>query len=256
MALLETKDLTKQFGGLAAIDQVNIEANCGEILGLIGPNGAGKTTLFNLITGSLRPSYGKIFFKGEDITGLKPNQIAEKGIVRTFQASTLFDKRTVMENVLIGCHLQFHTGLLRVLFNTSRTRSEEKEIRQRALEIIEMTGLSPVRDELAGSLPHGHQRVLGICIALAANPELLLLDEPVAGSNPEESVRLMSLVKKLRDRGITIILVEHDMKAVMHTCDRIVVLNCGKKMAEGNPEEIRENRDVIEAYLGVEEDAA
>lgn len=254
MAVLETRNLTKYFGGLAAVNQVNIEVHQGEILGLIGPNGAGKTTLFNLITGSSPPSHGKILFKGDEITGLKPSQIAEKGIVRTFQASTLFEERTVLENVMIACHLQFHAGFLNVLFNTARARGEEAEMTQRALEMLDLMGLSPVKEEYAGNLPHGHQRALGICMALAVNPELLLLDEPVAGSNPEESSMLMGLVKQLRDRGMTMILVEHDMRAVMGTCDRIAVLNYGKKMAEGSPKEIKENKDVIEAYLGVEED--
>ena len=250
MALLETKDLTKRFGGLAAVNVVTMQVNKGEILGLVGPNGAGKTTLFNLISGFFRPTRGKIVFKGDDVTGLKPNQIAERGIARTFQASNLFKTRTVWENVLIACHLQFHTGFLKVLLNTPFARSEEKEMRQKALNLIESMGLSEVKNEFAVNLPHGHQRMLGVCLALAANPELLLLDEPVAGLSVEETLAFMHRVKELRDKGITILLVEHNMRAVMGTCDRIAVLNYGKKIAEGSPGEIRENKDVIEAYLG------
>jgi len=257
MPLLETNNLTKFFGGLAAVDEVNMEVNEEEVLGLVGPNGAGKTTLFNLITGFFRPTRGKIMFKGEDITGRRPNRIAKTGIVRTFQASgTLFQVRTVWENVLIACHLQFKAGLLSTLLNTPLARREDREIRQRALEIIESMGLFSVKNEYAMSLPHGHQRMLGVCLALAANPQLLLLDEPVTGLTPEETSTFMGRVTELRDKGITIMLVEHNMRAVMGTCDRIVVLNYGKKIADGTPEEIRENKDVIEAYLGVEADVA
>ena len=256
MVLLETKNLTKYFGGLAAVNEVNMEVNNGEILGLVGPNGAGKTTLFNLITGFFRPTRGKIIFGGEDIAGLKPNHIAERGIVRTFQASTLFKTRTVWENVLIGCHLQFRSGFLRVLVNTPFARKEEVEIRQKAQEIIESMGLSAVKDQYAVMLPHGYQRMLGVCLALAANPKLLLLDEPATGLTPEETLAFMVQLKALRDKGITILLVEHNMRAVMGNCDRIVVLNFGKKIADGSPDEIRKNKDVIEAYLGVEANVA
>lgn len=256
MALLEINNLSKHFGGLAAVDKVDMEIREGEILGLVGPNGAGKTTLFNLITGFFRPTRGKVIFKEDDITGLKPNQIAKKGIVRTFQASNaLFQQRTVWENVLIACHLQFKAGFLRVLLNTPFARQEEEEIRRKALEVIEIMGLSPVKNEYAQNLPHGHQRMLGVCLALAANPELLLLDEPVTGLTAEETSTFMGRVRELRDKGITVLLVEHNMRAVMGTCDRIVVLNYGKKIAEGSPQEIRKNEDVIEAYLGVEADA-
>jgi branched-chain amino acid transport system ATP-binding protein len=256
MVLLETKNLTKYFGGLAAVNEVNMEVNNGEILGLVGPNGAGKTTLFNLITGFFRPTRGKIIFGGEDIAGLKPNHIAERGIVRTFQASTLFKTRTVWENVLIGCHLQFRSGFLRVLVNTPFARKEEVEIRQKAQEIIESMGLSAVKNQYAAMLPHGYQRMLGVCLALAANPKLLLLDEPATGLTPEETLAFMVQLKALRDKGITILLVEHNMRAVMGNCDRIVVLNFGKKIADGSPDEIRKNKDVIEAYLGVEANVA
>jgi len=254
MALLEIQNVTKYFSGLAAVNEVDMEVNKGEIAGLIGPNGAGKTTMFNLITGTFHPTRGKLVFKGADITRLKPSQIAARGIARTFQASTLFSLRTVWENVLVGCHLRFNAGFTRVLVNTPFARSEEEEMRQKSLEIIESMGLSSVKEEYAQNLPHGHQRILGICLALAANPELLLLDEPAAGLSPEETSTMMGRIRGLRDKGITILLVEHNMKAVMNTCDRIVVLNYGEKIAEGSPEEIKENKDVIEAYLGVEAD--
>lgn len=255
MALLEITNLSKHFGGLAAVDDVIMEANEGEILGLVGPNGAGKTTLFNLITGFFRPSRGKIVFKGRNVTGHKPHRIAEKGIVRTFQtASTLFQMRTVRENVLIACHLQYRAGFLRVLLSTPFARREEQETEQKALELIEAMGLSPVRDEYAMNLPHGHQRMLGVCLALAANPQLLLLDEPMTGLTAEEISTFISRLKGLRDSGITILLVEHNMRAVMGSCDRIIVLNHGKKIADGSPEEIRRNDEVIEAYLGVDAD--
>jgi branched-chain amino acid transport system ATP-binding protein len=257
MALLEVSSLTRYFGGLAAVDAVSMEVNRGEVVGLVGPNGAGKTTLFNLVTGFLRPTRGKVLFKEEDVTGLKPNRIAGKGMVRTFQsASTLFQMRTVWENVLIACHLQFKAGLLWVLLNAPRTRKEEREVARMAAELIESMGLSSVKNEYARNLPYGHQRMLGVCLALAANPELVLLDEPVTGLTPEEASIFMGRLRELRDRGIAILLVEHNMRAVMGSCDRIVVLNHGKKIAEGSPGEIRGNREVIEAYLGVDANVA
>ena len=254
MAFLEIQKVTKYFSGLAAVKMVDMEVNQGEIVGLVGPNGAGKTTMFNLITGTLHPTQGKIVFKGADITRLKPSQIAARGIVRTFQASTLFESWTVWENVLVGCHLRFDAGSLRVLVGAPSARSEEERMRRKALEIIDSMGLSAVAEERAQNLSHGHQRILGVCLALAANPEVLLLDEPAAGLSPGETSTMMDQVRGIRDNGTTILLVEHNMRAVMGTCDRVVVLNYGEKIAEGSPEEIRENKDVIEAYLGVEAD--
>ncbi len=253
MALLETKDLTKHFGGLAAVRNLDIAVEAGEIVGLIGPNGAGKTTCFNLLSGFLPPTTGTIRFDGEDITGLKSHSIVQRGLVRTFQLTTLFQEITVLENVLLGLHLHSRKGPRQVLF--SRRAFPASEIAQ-AHEVLEFTGLAPQTAQLAKNLPHGHQRILGIAMALAAQPRLLLLDEPVTGMNLEESGRVMSLVKTIRDRGTTILLVEHNMKAVMGTCERIVVLNFGQKLTEGSPAEVRANPEVIEAYLGAGVDHA
>jgi branched-chain amino acid transport system ATP-binding protein len=247
MTLLETHDLSKHFGGLAAVSHFDLRVNEGEIVGLIGPNGAGKTTCFNLLSGFLPPTTGTIHFRGENITGLKPHHIVQRGLVRTFQLTTLFQDITVIENVLLGLHTHSRTGLRRVLM--SRRAFPPAEIAQ-AREVLAFTGLAAHAEQLAKNLPHGHQRTLGIAMALAAQPTLLLLDEPVTGMNLEESERVMSLVKTIRDRGTTILLVEHNMKAVMGTCERIVVLNFGEKLAEGTPAEVRDNQDVIEAYLG------
>jgi branched-chain amino acid transport system ATP-binding protein len=252
MALLETKSLTKYFGGLAAINDLDVEVLDSEILGLIGPNGAGKTTLFNLISCFFPPTKGEVMFKGGRISGLKPHEVAQMGIGRTFQKSTLFMGSSVLDNVFTGFHMNYKTGLLSQFLHTPTAREEAKLIKAKALEILEYMGLAPLKDELAQNLPHGHQRILSICVALAANPALLLLDEPVTGMNPGETEQTIDLIRQLREGGITIVVVEHDMKAVMSLCDRIVVLNYGKKIIEGPPEEIRENREVIEAYLGKE----
>jgi branched-chain amino acid transport system ATP-binding protein len=247
MPLLETRDLTKHFGGLAAVNHVDLAVEQGEIVGLIGPNGAGKTTCFNLLSGFARPTAGTIAFAGEDITGLKPHDVVKRGLVRTFQLTTLFQDMTALENVLLGLHLHSRKGLRQVLLNPRRFPPDE--IAQ-SLEMLEFTGLTSHADQLARNLPHGHQRILGIAMALAARPRLLLLDEPVTGMNLEESGRVMALVKTIRDRGTTILLVEHNMKAVMGTCERIVVLNFGQKLAEGTPAAVSSSAQVIEAYLG------
>src|SRR5215813_5218535 len=249
MSLLETRKLTKHFDGLAAVSGVDLAVEEGEIVGLIGPNGAGKTTCFNLLSGFLQPTAGTIRFDGADITGLRSHRIVRRGLVRTFQLTTLFQEMTALENVLLGLHLHSSRSLRQVLL--SRRPFPREEI-DRSREVLEFAGLSAHVDHLAKNLPHGHQRILGIAMALAARPRLLLLDEPVTGMNLDESGRVMSLVKTIRDRGTTVLLVEHNMKAVMGTCERIVVLNFGQKLVEGTPAEVSRNPRVIEAYLGAE----
>jgi branched-chain amino acid transport system ATP-binding protein len=244
---LEAHHLCKYFGGLAAVNQVDIAVEEGEIVGLIGPNGAGKTTCFNLLSGFLTPTSGTITFAGESIVGLRPHHIVARGLVRTFQLTTLFQDMTVLQNVLLGLHRHSRRGVAQVLFSWRDFPPDEL---RRSYEVLEFTGLVPYASELAKNLPHGHQRRLGIAMAMATQPRLLMLDEPVTGMNIEESQHVMELVKTIRDRGTTILLVEHNMKAVMGTCERIVVLNFGQKLTEGTPAQVGSNREVIEAYLG------
>ena len=255
MALLELKGLTKYFGGLAAVSELDFSVEAGEIVGLIGPNGAGKTTVFNLISGVFAPTDGQIRFRGEEITGLRPDQVARKGLARTFQSTILFELFPSVANVVVGTHLHAGINFSGTLFNTRGTRHKEQEILAKVMDIINLLELGDWAQVPAQDLPHGHQRALGVAIALATEPKLLLLDEPVTGMNPEEAIHMMDLIKKIRDeRDLTIVLVEHDMKAVMGLCDRISVLSFGKKLTEGTPEEIQNDKAVIEAYLGVDED--
>ena len=247
MALLEAHQLSKHFGGLAAVNQVDIAVAAGEIVGLIGPNGAGKTTCFNLLSGFLAPTSGTILFDGEPIVGLRPHHIVARGLVRTFQLTTLFQDMTVLQNVLMGLHLHSRRGIGQVMLNW---RGYPRDELTRSHEVLAFTGLAPYASELAKNLPHGYQRTLGIAMAMATQPRLLMLDEPVTGMNVEESQHIMELVKTIRDRGTTILLVEHNMKAVMGTCERVVVLNFGQKLTEGTPAQVSSNREVIEAYLG------
>ncbi len=251
-ALLEVRRLNKYFGGVAAIDNLDMDVQQGEIVGLIGPNGAGKTTLFNTISGFFPATSGKVTFEGREITGYKADRISKFGLTRTFQATTLFMGISVLENMFTGYHLSYRTGLWQRWFRTRAALEEEEFLRQKAKETLHFMGLAAFSDELAANLPHGHQRVLGVCLALATHPKMLLLDEPMTGMNAVETENMTALVRKIRDRGTTIVLVEHDMKAVMNLCDRIVVLNYGQKIAEGLPAEIRENKQVVEAYLGRE----
>ena len=256
MRMLEVKRLSKNFGGLKAVNLLDFHIEKGEILGLVGPNGAGKTTVFHLITGIHTPSDGEILFRTENVAGLKPHQVARKGISRTFQLTTLYSNCTALENVIMGHHRQLKTGLWEILLRTPTYWKEEAETEKRALEVLEFMGLGEQRETLAQNLPHGYQQRLEIAIAISSKPELLLLDEPVSGMNPEETREMMGLVSRIRDKGTTILMIEHDMKAVMGLCDRIVVLNYGEKLAEGTPDEIKENKEVIEAYLGREDDVA
>jgi len=253
MVLLEIKGVSKYFGGLVAVDEVDFQVNEGEIVGLIGPNGAGKTTLFNVISGVYRPNTGKVIFKDTDISGRRPNIVAGKGLVRTWQETILFKEETVFDNVLIGFHLKAKTNMWANLLPSFRSSLKQDNIFRQAREILGFMGLISMKDELAKNLPHGHQRALGVSIALASDPEMLLLDEPVTGMNPNETMTMMNLIRKIREElKITLVVVEHDMKVIMGVCDRIVVLNYGRKIAEGPPEAIKKNKEVIEAYLGVE----
>lgn len=253
MALLEIRNLSKYFGGLAAINEVDLEINTSEIRGIIGPNGAGKTTLFNVIGGFHPATKGKLIFKGEDVTNLPVHSRVERGISRTFQLSNLFMELTAFENVYIGYHRNYRQGIVSQFLHTRMARDEYKMCCRKTMEILELMGISSLRNILAKNLPFGHQRILGICIALATRPSLLMLDEPVAGMNPEETLMTVDLIRRIRERGITVLLIEHDMAAVMNLCDRISVLEYGQKIAEGSPKEIKKDKRVIEAYLGTGE---
>jgi len=253
--VLEIEGLTKFFGGLAALLGVDISVKPGEILGLIGPNGAGKTTFFNLVSGVLRPTRGRVVFEGNDITAKKTHHITKKGIVRTFQAINIFPEFSVLQNVVLSCHLKPGVGLLETVLHTGGSRHKEREILHRSQAILELVGLDRMAEVTARNLAHGHKRILGIAIALAAEPKLLLLDEPLSGMNAEEVSEAMRLIHRLWQRGMTILLIEHNMRAAMSLCQRIVVLNFGKKIAGGSPEEIRRDPEVIRAYLGAGEHA-
>ncbi len=247
--LLEIKRLTKNFGGLSAVSQFDLVVNQGEIVGLIGPNGAGKTTIFNLITGVFPPSQGQVIFEGREITRKKPHQVAELGIGRTFQLNPLFGDFTVLENVSASFHLHPRSSLFDIYFNTKTYRRNEAYIKEQSMEILRLIGLAHVKDELARNLPHGYQKMLGVARALATRPKLLLLDEPLAGMNPSEIDFTLTNIKKTREQGVTILIVEHNMQ-ILDLCDRVVVISFGQKICEGDPKEVRENQEVISAYLG------
>jgi branched-chain amino acid transport system ATP-binding protein len=251
MALLELRKVTKAFGGLMAVHDLDLDIDRGEIFGLIGPNGAGKTTVFNLISGLLSCTRGKISYEGKEITGQKMHQIASRGLVRTFQLPTLFNSFSVMKNIRVGLHLRAEESLWRCLFRSPGTQAREREVLARAEEILREVGLTDRRDELANNLPHGHRRLLQVAISLGCDPRLLLLDEPFTGMNMEEIRGMMELIRDLREkRGITFVMVEHNMGVVMDLCDRIGVLNFGEKIAEGPPAAISQDEHVIRAYLG------
>ena len=250
-ALLEIKGLTKQFGGLLAVNDFDAFVNQGEIVGLIGPNGAGKSTLFNLITGVYPSTRGQVIFDGKDITHRKPHQVAALGIGRTFQLNPLFADFTVLQNVSASFHLHPRSSLLDIYFNTPKYRRNETYIKEQSLEVLRTVGLEKVKDELAKNLPHGYQKMLGVARALATRPKLLLLDEPLGGMNPSEIEFSLSAIKKMREGGMTILIVEHNMQ-ILTICDRVVVISFGQKICEGLPKEVRENKDVISAYFGGE----
>jgi len=258
MILLETEALTRAYGGVVAVNKVDFSVEQGLITGLIGPNGAGKTTLFNNMTGLDNPTSGKVFFNNKDITGYPAHKICRMGIARTFQNIRLFKDLSVVENVMIGRH--FKTGksetkgrFVNALKSYVYLKREEQEIYEKADSWLDFFEMGPFKNELARNLPYGKQRELEIARALATEPRLLFLDEPAAGMNPQETEHLMSIIRKVRDLGITVVLIEHDMKLVMNICDTITVLNYGQKLAEGTPREIKHNPSVIEAYLGKEE---
>ena len=252
--ILSIEHISKNFGGVAALSEVSFGVRSGEIVGVIGPNGAGKTTLFNLITGVFSPSSGTVSFRGKTIIGLRPHKVTKMGIARTFQNIRLFGHMTALENVMVGSHCRTHAGLWQGLWRTRIQRGEEKSIREKSESLLRLVGIAEDQDTPAGSLPYGKQRRLEIARAMGTDPELLLLDEPTAGMNESETEELRLLIKKIQALGKTVVLIEHDMHLVMNVCERLVILNFGRKIAEGIPEEIRENKDVIEAYLGREEE--
>jgi len=254
--ILQIKNITKRYGGLTAVNDVTFDVNKGEVLSVIGPNGAGKSTLFKLISSFVPATSGEVLFNGTRISSLAPHKVAQMGVVRTFQETTIFRSMTVRENIIVSHHLRSKASLLGFFIGTRQAKEDEAAFAKSADDIVDFLGLQAIRNELASNLPQGHLRALGMAIGLATDPKVILLDEPFAGMNHDETMKMVGLVRRLRDeRGVTVLLVEHDMPAVMKISDRIVCINFGQKIAEGTPKEIRENEKVIEAYLG-SEDAA
>jgi len=247
MAILEINNVSKQFGGLTALDNVSFQVEEGEIRGLIGPNGAGKSTMFKNIAGFQVPTKGSISYQGQSIEGRKPHTIAEMGIVRTFQETTLFQELSVFENALVGSHIHARSNVFSAVLGLDKQKQEVA--RNKVMEVLEFMGLEERKDQLASELPLGSQRALALSIALVSEPKVMLMDEPFAGMNAEETKHMMDLTRKVQESGITIVLVEHDMKAVMGLCNYLTVLNFGQVLAQGTPEDVRNNEKVIEAYL-------
>ncbi len=253
--ILELRNVTRKFGGLTAVNDLSFSVRRGSIHGLIGPNGAGKTTTFSLISGYYKPTSGQILYDAKDVSGMKTSRLAQRGLVRTFQGTTLFQELSVAENVRVGCHRAARAGFFSRIAGSDG--AAERAADQRAREALELFDLAPYASEPTSSLPHGHQRALGMAVAFAASPALILLDEPFTGMNPEETRRMMQHVRRVRDEhGITVMLVEHDMQAVMGLCEQITVMNFGQRLTEGLPDEVRSDPRVIEAYLGREDHAA
>lgn len=253
-ALLEVRGLSKRFGGLTAVDDLSFELERGRIMGLIGPNGAGKTTVFNLVSGRFPPTSGDVLFKGMSVRRVPPHRRVHMGMVRTFQSTTLYHDATVFENVIRGCAARQRSGFWSSLPGTRAAREDQNRLRDRALELIDFVELSTARDDLARNLPYGHQRALGVAIGLATEPELIMLDEPVAGMNPGETAQMARLIQRVNESGTTVLVVEHDMSFVMNLCQRIVVISNGKKIAEGTPDVVQRHPDVVQAYLGGDDD--
>jgi branched-chain amino acid transport system ATP-binding protein len=251
MTMLSLQGVTRRFGGLIAVDAIDLGVAPGGVTAVIGPNGAGKTTLFNMISGFQTPNAGRIVFAGRDITGHPPEAIAAAGLVRTFQLVQLFGNLSVLENIKVGCHLHTAGGLWSALLRTSRMRQAEREVEAQARELLDFVGLDASADAEASALPYGQQRLLEIARALAARPSLLLLDEPAAGLSPDETKRLSAAIRSIAERGTTVLLIEHDMQLVMNTADTVAVLDFGRKIAEGTPAAVRMNPAVVDAYLGV-----